>query len=138
MADALLAALSGGDVLHANSLATVATNCVLIRTSSDRSRAIVSLDRITRMEMIRFSYPAFLAIAAGLLLMAAAAYYSRDGGSAQFPLATLGTLFIFAYLITRKASVLFWMGRESVQSTRGGLREAEALIQAVQEAQSSS
>ena len=67
--------------------------------------------------------------------MGAAAYYSKDGGSAQFPLCGLGLFFSLAYLFTRKASVIFWMGRESIGTIKGGLSEASSLIRAVRAAQ---
>lgn len=135
MPDTLIAALSGEEVLHSSSLATVATSCVVIRTATARSRTIVSLARISRLETIKTTYPALLAIAAGLFLMAAAAYYSKDGGAAQFPLGALGLFFVVAYFVSRKACVVFWMGYESVQTVNGGLRDAATLIREVRAAQ---
>lgn len=136
MADPILASLAWGETMYSCSLGTVTTSCVVIRTASARSRAIVSLDRVSGMETIKTTYPAFLAIAAGLFLIAAAAYYSKDGGVAHIPLAALGCVSVLAYFLSRRAAILFWMGnRESVTTTRGGLRETAQLRVAVQKAQ---
>jgi hypothetical protein len=135
MRDLLVASLSGEETVHTCSLATVTTSCVVIRTASARSRAIVSLYSITGMTTVKTAYPAFLAIAAGLFLLAAGAHFSKDGGSADLPMAVLGFVSVISFLVSRKAAVLFCMGRESLQTVNGGLREAAHLIRAVRSAQ---
>lgn len=137
MADNLLASLSGGDAVHTCSLATVTSNCVIIRTASARSHAILSLARISGTTTVRTTYPAFLAIASGFFLIAAAAYFSKDGGSAHIPLSALGGASVIAYFVSRREAVIFWSGREPVETIRGGLREATNLVRAVERAQSS-
>ncbi len=136
MADLLLAALADGETVHSCSLATVTTTCVVIRTASARSRAIVSLGRITGMETLKTTYPAFLAVAAGFFLIAAAAYFSKDGGVAHIPLTILGAVSVVAYVVSRRSAIVFWIGRrESMESIRGGVREADHLKRAVMDAQ---
>jgi hypothetical protein len=131
MPDTIMAALSGEQISLSNSLATVATTCVLIRDADGRSKTIISLHLIGGTKTIKTSVPGFLVIAAGLFLVAAAAHFSKDGGSADLPIACLGAGFVIAYLATRRASITLFVGRDTIQTASGGLREAAALVRAI-------
>jgi hypothetical protein len=134
MPDTIMAALSGEQISLSNSLATVATTCVLIRDPDGRSKTIISLHLIGGTKTIRTSVPGFLVIAAGLFLVAAAAHFSKDGGSADVPVALLGVGFVIAYLASRRASITLFVGRDKIQTASGGLREAAALVRAIKSA----
>ena len=134
MPQTILAALSGEQVLLSNSLATVATTCVVIRDPDGRSNTIISLHRIAATRTIKTSVPGFLVVASGLFLVAAAAHYSKDGGSADIPIALLGLAFVVAYLVSRRASIALEVGRETIETASGSLGEAAALVRAIKAA----
>ena len=134
MPDTIMAALSGEEILLSNSLAKVATSCVVIRSPNANAHAIVSLSRISSVQRVKTSIPGFLVIAAGLFLIAAAAHFSKDGGSSDLPIALLGLAFVVAYLGSRRASVAFTLGSEKLQTVTGSLAEAAAVVRAVREA----
>lgn len=129
-----MAALSGEQISLSNSLATVATTCVLIRDPDGRSNTIISLHLIEGTKTIKTSVPGFLVIAAGLFLVAAAAHFSKDGGSADLPIALLGVGFVIAYLASRRASIAFFVDWDTIHTASGGLREAAALVRAIKSA----
>ena len=134
MPDTIMAALSGEQVSLSNSLATVATTCVVIRDPDGRSNTIVSLHLIAGTKTIKTSVPGFLVIAVGLFLIAAAAHYSKDGGSADVPLALLGVGFVIGYLASRRASIALSVGRDTIHTVSGSLREAAALVRTIKSA----
>jgi len=131
MPDPIMAALTGERITLSNSLATVATTCVVVRTVGGRSNSIISLSRITGIQTLRTSVPGLLVIASGLFLVAAAAHYSKDGGQADLPIALLGLAFVIGYLGSRRAAIVFLVDGETIETVSGGLREAAALARAV-------
>jgi hypothetical protein len=131
MHDPIVAALSGEDVVHSNSLATVTTSCVVIRTANARSRVIISATCISSVRRIIYAYPAFVPIAAGCFIVAAAAHSSKEGTAADLPLAILALLFLLTFFTTRRASVLFQLETDQIESAQGSVAEASAIIQAV-------
>ena len=135
--DKILAAVSGEQIVLSNSLATVATRCVVIRDGNGKSQTILSLAGITAMRTERVSYPGLLVVACGVLLIAAAAHASKDGGSADLPLVIVALLFVVFYLATRKAAVIFLSGLEKKPTVFGTPREAASLVRAVKQAQAS-
>jgi hypothetical protein len=135
MPNTILAALPGEQVVQTNSLATVTRNCLVIRDSDGQLHTIISLSRITGIKTIRKSYPGVLVVAAGLALIAAAAFCSKQGAGAGPPIAGLAALFVLGYFGSRRAAVAFLMGRESTETAYGGLRKAAQLVRAVREAQ---
>lgn len=135
MHDPLIAALSGEDIIHANSLATVTTSCVVIRAANSRSRVILSLTHIASLRRVMHGYPAFLPIAAGCFIMAAAAHVSKEGAPTELTLAALALLFLLAFFATRRGSVLFELETEQIESAQGSLAEAAATVEAVISAQ---
>lgn len=135
MADQLVASLSGEDVVETNSLAVVTTSCIVVRPVRGRSRVVLSLESVTDIKRIRTTHPGLLVIASGLFLIAAAAYYSKDSSPAAVPIGVLGILFLFAFIGTRRVSVVFVGESESVETALGSPREAVNLIKAVTAAQ---
>ena len=133
--DKILAAVSGEQIVLSNSLATVATRCVVIRDANGKSQSILSLAGISAMRTEKISYPGLLVVACGVSLIAAAAHISKDGGRADLPLVIVAALFGVFYLATRKAAVIFISGIEKKPTVFGTPREAAALIRAVEKAQ---
>jgi hypothetical protein len=136
MANALLDALPDEPVLQSNSLATVTPSLVIIRTAQGSAQSVISLDRVHDVRRVKTTYPGLLVIAAALFLIAAAAYASKQGNGAQIPAAVLGLLFLAFYFGSRKAAVVFLFEGEVVETAPGSLREASALIRAVEKARS--
>ncbi len=134
MGDSVISALSGERVLKENSLATVTNHCVVVRIPNGRSRAIISLERISKATRVITSYPGLLVIAGGLFLIAAAAHLSKDGGAADLPAAILGALFVVAYLVSRTACVALEVDGETIDTVRGSLGEAAAVVEAIRSA----
>ncbi len=133
--DKILTALPGEQILQSNPLATVATRWVIIRDARGSSQSILALSGITDMRSVKVSYPGLLVIACGVLLISAAAHYSKDGGAADKPLLVVALLFVLFYFATRKASVVFISGVEKTATIFGSLRQAAVLIRAVRQAQ---
>lgn len=134
MADNLVAALSGEEVLKSNPLAVVTNNWVIVRPARGRARVMIGLSTITDVRRVRTTHPAFLVIASGFFLVAAGAYYSKDS-TAALPLAFLGLLFLGAYFVTRRGSVIFTAGWEVTETGLGSLRDTSDLIKTVRTAQ---
>lgn len=127
-------ALASEQILHANSLATVTTNFIVVRRPQARAETIIGLLRISKVRHIETSHPGLLVIASGVYLLAAAAACSKQGDQAGLPLAVVGTIFVFAYFMTRRAAVAFLVGREATETAHGSLREAAALMKATAKA----
>jgi hypothetical protein len=119
-------------VVHANTIATVTRNCLVVRYDARRAQAIISLKSIKGMRKVNFTNPALLVIAAGLLLIAAAAYASHEGYEVSSALAAVALLFLLAYFLTRRATVLFLLENQNIESKRGSYREATSIIRAVE------
>ena len=135
MATHLVANLLDGTVLQTNPLATVMEDCVVIRDSARTSHSIIGLSRLSGMRQIRTTHPELLVIAAGLFLISAAAFYSKEGAGAGPPIGLLGLAFAIGYLLSRRASIAFFAGRDATETVSGSLSEAAALIAAVRSAQ---
>jgi hypothetical protein len=67
----------------------------------------------------------------GLFIVAAAATYSKDGGGAGLPMGLLGVAFAAGYRGSRKASVLFLIDNEILETPTGSRAQAEELVKAV-------
>lgn len=135
MADPLVASLAGEEIVESNSLAIVTTGWVIVRPVRNRARVVLSLDSITNMQRVRTSHPGLLVIASGLILIAAAAYYSKDSSPAAVPIAVLGLFFAAAFWGTRRSSVVFHAEQERVETGLGSFGEASELVRAVTTAQ---
>jgi hypothetical protein len=135
-AEPVKAVLAGERILHQNSLATVTTNFIVVRRPEKRAEAIIGLSRVSCIKRIETTHPGLLVIAAAVYLLAAACAYSpKQGGQLSIPLAVLATLFVAAYFLTRRAAVAFVVDREATETMHGSLREASALVKAMERAQ---
>jgi hypothetical protein len=131
MDDAIVNSLMGETVVHSNPIATITRNCLVVRYDARRAQAIIGLQSIHGMRKINFTNPALLVISAGLLLIAAAAYSSHEGYEVSCAMACISLLFIVGYFLTRRATVLFLLENQSIESKRGSYREATSIIRAV-------
>jgi hypothetical protein len=136
MANPIVAALSNEEIVHASTLATVTANFVVVPNGARQRQNIIALSNVESMQKIKTTYPGLLVIACALFLVAAAAYYSKEGNGAHIPAAFLGMGFVIAYLGSQRASIAFYVGAEVVLSPSGTLRQAAALVKAVEEARS--
>lgn len=133
--EAVVSALDSADVILANSLATITSTALVLRDRSSGGHMIVSLRRVSAVRLVKFTYPGLLVVASALFLLAAAAHFSKQGNGADSPLAALGVLFVFAFWMSRKASVCFRFGREHNESLTGSIRQAKAVVSAIRLAQ---
>ena len=131
--DAILASLPGEEVRLSNSLGTVTENWVIVRPANGESRALLSIDSLQDVRRIKTTYPGLLVIAAGLALIAAAAYFSKQGNGAGPPLALISVFFVAAYFGTRRASLIFSTATESIETVLGSLREAAEMQAEIQQ-----
>ena len=134
MTNPIIAELCDGQVLQTNPLATVTRDCVVIQGPDGHSHTIVSLSHLSGLKRIRTTYPVLLVVSSGLLLLAAAAFCSKQGSGAGVPFALLGAGFVVGYFLSRKASVAFVIGKETTETASGSLSQAAELIKAVQSA----
>jgi hypothetical protein len=134
MASRALDALTGEEILESNSLGTVTSQWVVVRPPESRSEMIISLSHISNVRTVRTTYPGLLVVAGAALLIAAAAAASKQGSGAALPIALFGVLFLIAYWVSRKASVVFIVGTETTHTPAAGLREAAKFVAAVEKA----
>ncbi len=130
MASTILSALSER-VLHHNSLATVTDNWIVVRDSTSQSQSLVLIDDLSGVRTSRTIHLIYLAWAAGCLLMALAAEHSKEAYGATIPFALIGLTLLAIAQFTRRASVLFVLESEVVETPFGSLREAATLVAAV-------
>lgn len=124
-------ALAGEEILHANSLATVTPNFIVVQRPEPQIEVIIGLGRISKIKHIHISRPGYLVIAGGSYLLSAAAACSKQGGHASFPLAVLGSIFAVAYLMSRRGTVAFVLDRETTETRPGSVTEAAELVEAM-------
>jgi len=134
MANLLLEALSGEEILESNSLATVTENCVVIRGVDGRSQMLISLSSLSSVKILKVAHARLLVISSGLFILSAAAFCSKEGDGAGIPIALVGIVFVIAYLMTRKAYLAFTIGRDQTYSRPGTLAEASMLATALRSA----
>ena len=130
MTDFLASALSQQQILVSNSLAIVASECVVIRAASGTSRSILALSQIRDLSTVRLSHPGLLVLASAAFLIAAGAHFSKQGDSADWPIALVGLVLLAAYAGSRRAAVCFTSTDGRVQTVFGSPSEAEAVIAA--------
>ncbi len=135
MANTITPALSGEQVLHSSSLATVTENCIVIPSPEGRSQTVISTYRVTKVKTIKTTFPGLLVVSSALFIMAAAAQFSRDGGGAAIPIGVLGGLSVLGYVVTRKGAVALVVDGETTETMQGSLSEAAALVVAIRSAQ---
>ena len=135
MTDYLASALSQQQILLTNPLATVASECVVIRVGSGNMQSILSLSQIRRVSIVRLSHPGLLVLAFAAFLIAAGAHFSKDGDSADVPIALIGGLLLVAFVISRRAAVSFLSTDGSLlQTVFGSPSEAVAVRAATRSA----
>ncbi|MBV9611876.1 MAG: hypothetical protein JO091_05360 [Acidobacteriaceae bacterium] len=130
----IIPALSDESIFYSNSLGAVLSNWIIIPGSDGHSQTILAIRRISEVKVVRFSHPGLLVIAGGLFLVAAAALRSKDGEGAEIPSALLAALFVLGYVGSRRASVSFALGADSVETMRSALSDAVEFGKAVQAA----
>jgi hypothetical protein len=134
MTDPVASALPREHILFENSLATVATEFVVIRDSDGHSHSVVSLSRIRNVTTVRLSRPGLLVLSAASFLIAAGAHVSKDGTTAEIPIAMVGLLLSAGFVGSRRAAVCFTSDKETLQTAWGPPSEALALINATKAA----
>ncbi len=122
-------------MLHAHSLATLTRNWVVIPDPARRSHTILPLSRLSQVKAVKVSYPGLLAIASGLLVLAAAAFSSKEGSGAGIPIGLVGAGSVIAYVISHRAWVEFTVGSAVTKTMNGTHKAAEELEALVQSAQ---
>jgi hypothetical protein len=131
MADALLETLTGETVIHANPLATVTRNCLLIRDESRKTQVVIGIQNIRALRKVDTTHVGLLAIAGGLFTIAAAAQASHTGSEASAGIALLGIIFVLAYFSSRQAAILCLVADGSIETRRGTFQQATAILRAV-------
>jgi hypothetical protein len=123
-----------GQLLESNALATVTDECVLIRDAARRSYTIIAVSQLVSVKRIRTTHPVLLVISSGLLMIAAAALRSREGGGAVLPVGLLGGAFVAGYFLSQRDSIVFVTGDGSIETQAGSASQVAALLAAVQSA----
>lgn len=127
----VLAAVSSERIVQSRLSVVVTEECVVVPSFSGQPNTVLSLDSITKIKVVKTSYPSLAVIAASLFLVAAAAASSKQGSGAGLPVGVLATVFLAAYLVLQKARVVFMNGWEATQTISGSFAEAADLIDAV-------
>lgn len=135
MADAMIDAVSDEEILYSNSLGAVTRNWIIIPDSSGRSRTMIPISLLSQFTANKVSYPGLLVVAAGLLVLAAASFSSKEGSGAGIPIALVAIVSLIAYRISRKASVAFTTGSAVTNTIAGSHNDADGLALAVELAQ---
>lgn len=131
MPNTILAALSSEEILQ-SSLSAAVTAAFVMVTSPKGAQIVISLERLTEIRRTKTTHPGLLVIASGAFLVAAAAYCSKEGDGAALPAALIGLVFVIAYFWSQKASIAFVVDGESTETVSGSLRDAAALLRAVE------
>jgi hypothetical protein len=131
MGDPIVHALAGETVVHANTLGAVTRNCLVVRDSLRGAQTVIAIERVLGMKKVTTTNPGLLVISCGLFTIAAASYVSKQGVEISAVIGAVGSLFVMGYVGTRRASVLFLLGNESIESVKGSFREATSMIRAV-------
>ncbi len=134
MPNAILAALSSDEILQSSLSAVLTADYVALTSPKGESHIVISLDRLSEIKTIKTTYPGLLVIASGTFLIAAAAFCSKQGDGAALPAALIGLAFAIAYLCSQRAAIAFIVDGEWTQTASGSLREAAALVRAVETA----
>lgn len=133
--ETILEALPGDRILQSNALATVTTNCLIIRSPEDHSQTVIPIVHVARIGTAKTTYPGLLVVSVACFLISAGAYYSKQDGGAMMPAAVLGGLFVLAYLAYRRVAVSFTTHSDRTITGEGSTREAAALIKAIRSVQ---
>jgi hypothetical protein len=126
------AAISDEEVLRPNRLAWVTSHFLILRNAERQTHTIIPLVRIAGINVVKTPYSGLLAIAAGVFIVAAAAFASKQGDGAAVPCALLGAFLMSIYFASRRANITFRLDTGATETTSGSLGEAEALIQLIE------
>lgn len=126
----VLAAITSEKIVQSRLSVVVTEECVVIPSFSGQPHTVLSLDSITKIKIIKTSYPALAVISVSLFLIAAAALHSKEGFSAGAAIGGLAFAFLIAYIICQRARVVFMSGREATQSLNGSFTEVADLVAA--------
>jgi hypothetical protein len=128
------AAISDEEVLQPNRLAWVTEHFLIIRNVERQNHTIIPLVRLVGIDVVKTPYSGLLAIAAGVFIVAAGAFASRQGDGAAIPCALLGAFLVAVYFGSRRANITFRLDTGGSETTSGTIGEAAKLIQLVDEA----
>src|SRR5579875_1585830 len=129
MTGTIAAAISDEEVLQANALASVTTHFVVLAKPEQRVHVILPIARITGIQLVKTPYPGLLAISGGLFVLAAAAFFSKEGDGAGIPVAFVAAFILLAYFGSRKGTVTFQIDSGATESVSGGVKDATALVE---------
>ena len=132
MASAIIANLPAGEIVHSSRLATITRDIVIVRNTGAATHTILSLTAVSGLKRIKKTHPVLLVAASALMLLAAAAFTAKQGNNVVAPFALLSLAFVAGYFLSRRAAVAFMLGSEATETAEGTLREASALLVAVQ------
>ncbi len=131
------AAISDEDVLQPNRLAWVTQHFLIIRKVDRQNHTIIPLVRLAGIDVVNTPYSGLLAMAAGVMIVAAAAFASKQGDGTALPFALLGAFLVAVYFASRRATITFKLDTGATEVVTGTVREAGALVQLVDTARRS-
>lgn len=130
MASTILSSL-GEPILYRNSLATITSNWVVVRQGASGRQAVVAIQSIAELRPIksipRYSFVASLAS----LLMALAAYSSKEPNGAALPFALFGLALLSNAVARRRVALGLVVGQEIIETIYGTTSEAAAFVATV-------
>lgn len=127
-------AISDEEILQPNRLAWVTEHFLILRNADRQNHTIIPLVYLVGIDVVKTPYSGLLAIAAGVFVIAAAAFASKQGDGAALPCALLGAFLVAAYFGSRRANIKFKLETGAVETTAGTIREASALIRLIENA----
>jgi hypothetical protein len=130
----IAAAICDEQVLKPNRLAWVTQHFLIVRNADRQNHTIIPLARLTGIDLVKTPYSGLLAIAAGVFVIAAAAFASKQGDGAAVPSALLGIFLIAGYFGTRRASISFRLDSGATETMVGTVAEATELVNLVERA----
>lgn len=126
------AAISDEEVLRPNRLAWVTQHFLILRNAERQTHTILPLARLVGINVVKTPYSGLLAVAAGVFLVAAAAFASKQGDGAAVPCALLGAFLMAIYFGSRRANITFRLDTGGTEVISGNLADTEALIQLIE------
>jgi hypothetical protein len=131
------AAICDEEPLSPNRLAWVTSHFLIIRNQTQQSHTIIPLTRLVAIDVVKTPFPGLLAIAAGVFVIAAAAFASKEGDGAAVPCALLGAFLVAIYFGSRRANITFTMDSGVTEMVTGTLGDAAGLIRLIESARMS-
>ncbi|HEX4750524.1 MAG TPA: hypothetical protein VH302_13350 [Bryobacteraceae bacterium] len=131
------AAICDEEPLSPNALAWVTSHFLIIRNKTRQNHTIIPLTRLAAIDVVKTPYSGLLVIAAGVFIIAAAAFASKHGDGAAIPSTLLGGFFLTVYFGSRRANITFTMDSGVTEMIAGTLGDATDLIQLIESARMS-